>query len=199
MKQFLRLISISLPEVVAASLLLGFLTVYVLYGILMSDGNLLAYIYTYEGDAPLMQQYWLVRDSISANDFVGSFSVFAFWSIVGLLAYYLFYYLFLSEREAEAFFRELRVSIGNARVAFLEYEFIRVGIRIAAIIGIVACVVLFQQVLLPYGMVVFTITDALPDVARLLYMVLAAGIIVLYLHLCVVLLRALLLQERVFL
>lgn len=197
MKQFLRALTVSQLEVVAALLFLNSLVLYVTFSVLNHDGYIARYFSALQVSAPLSEQYQVLSTQINSSNIAGNIAVFSFWGGVGLLAYYMIYYLFISEREAADFIRSLRKR-GADRVSLLEYEFAVVGIRIGASIAILFAFVFFQRIILPYELVVLNISQFTPVFDRLVELSVAAGILLVLFHIVVVLLRCALLRVRVF-
>lgn len=141
--------SVSLLEVNVFSFLIICIACYVGFSVLNHNNYLQIYFDTLKSTSSIAQNYELISTQINSNPYIANGTVFIFWSIVGLLVYYLVYFVFLSARNVEEFFHTL-FTRGVDQIDLIEHAFAGMAIRVFAVIGILVEVVLFVGHLLPF-------------------------------------------------
>lgn len=186
-------------EAIAFSFLATCFVIFVTFSILSHNNYMQQFFDSLRSTSTLVQNYEAISLQINSNEYVANGTVFIFWSIVGLLVYYLAYFFFISERNLESFFHTLFTK-GVDQIDLLEYAFARMAIRVLAVIGILVEAMLVVQYLLPYLIALLNITD-FNDIIGSYGVPLIGGVvgIFVYLHLGVIFLRCLMLRVRVIL
>jgi hypothetical protein len=199
MKQLSRVLSVSLFETITFGYLITFIVSVIAVSVFNHNSYLQLYFDSLRSNSTIAQNYETVNAQINSNQYVANGTIFIFWAIVGLLVYYVVYFLFLSERNMESFFRTL-FARGVDKVELLEYAYARMGIRVFAVIGILVEIILFFQKLLPYLIANLNIADfdGIFTERGLPLLWVTVGTFV-FLHVGTVLLRCLTLRVRVFL
>jgi len=194
--QFIRASWFSQIEVFTALFLLVGLVFYVAFSVVNEDSFMQHYFALLRGGlVSFSNDYEYVGVAINSNEYIANATIFAFWAIVGLLVYYLGYILFTSERNFSKYLSLLLWKQTDV-ATILEETFVRVTIRVAALIMLLLFLVFFVSTVLPYVVVSLNITSEqiFPYVA--LNIAYASLGLFLSLHVIVVLLRCLLLRQR---
>ena len=198
MKQFIRVLAVSQLEVIIGLFLLSGLILYLFMAVLNNEGYLWQYFGTLHNELPIVEQYEVVGNEINSSDLGGNIAIFSFWAIVGLMVYYLVYYFFISERNL-AEFLSLLSKRGADKTLLLEYAFAKVGIRVGATILLLIGLVTFLRVVLPYSLVTLNITANTSTIARLPEIIATAVMLLAAVHVVIILLRCMLLRQRIIL
>lgn len=198
MKAFIRLINFSsLEGILALSVFLAMI-VFVFWSVATNVSPVEQYFDSLHGKYTLEESYIRISDDINSDARVANGVVFAVWAIVGLLAYYIVYFIFTSERNVSEFIRSL-TWIHADKTALLEYSVTRMTIRVLSLVGLLVLIAYFLTGVLPYilgNLNLSSASELFPD--RVVHLCFTAVIIVVFMHLHVVLLRCLLLRQRVF-
>jgi hypothetical protein len=198
MKQLFGVLSVSLFEAITYGYVIISIAIFIAFSIFNHNNYLQLYFDSLKSASTITQNYERVSTQINSNEYVANGTIFIFWAIVGLLVYYLVYFLFISERNMESFFHTL-FTRGVDRVDLLEHAFASMGIRVLAVIGLLVETVLFVRSMLPHLIVNSNIADIDSVITKhwLPLFWTAVGIFI-YLHVGAILLRCLTLRTRTF-
>lgn len=198
MNQFRRIVAFSQLEVIASLVLVLGLAFFIAFSVLNNNSYMQLYFDSLRGTSTFTNNYEAVSLQINSNEYIANGTIFALWSIVGLLLYYVVYFFFISEKNLEAFFQTLRTK-GTDKVDLLEHAFARMAIRVGGLIGLIIVLIAFVTRVLPYIIANLDITALNPlfpehGIDLLFVFILLLG----SLHVAVLLLRCITLRVRVF-
>lgn len=198
MKAFFRLISVSSLEGIVAFAVFLAMVAYIFWSVATNVSPVEQYFGSLHGKYTLEESYTRISDDINSDVRVANTVVFAVWAIVGLLAYYIVYFIFTSERNVSEFFKSL-TWVHADKTVLLEYSIARMAIRVLSLVGLLLLSTYLLTGALPYilGNLNLTSTSELfPD--RVIHLVVTSMIIIGFMHIYVILLRCLMLRQRVF-
>lgn len=198
MNQFRRIVAFSQLEVIASLVLVLGLAFFIAFSVLNNNSYMQLYFDSLRDTSTFTNNYEAVSLQINSNEYIANGTIFALWSIVGLLLYYIVYFFFMSERNLEAFFQTLRTK-GTDKVDLLEHAFARMAIRVGGLIGLIVVLVAFITKILPYIVASLDVTALDPlfpqhGAELLIVCLLLLGSF----HVSVLLLRCVTLRVRVF-
>lgn len=198
MKAFIRLIGFSSAEAIMAVAIFLSMIAFVFWSVATNVSPLEQYFDSLHGKYTLEESYTRVSDDINSNERVANGVVFAVWAVVGLLAYYIVYFIFTSERNVSDFIKTLSW-VHADKTVLLEYSIARMAIRVAALVGLLMTSTYLLTGALPYilgNLHVTSSSELFSD--RALHLGVTCLILVAFMHIYVVLFRCLLLRQRLF-
>lgn len=196
MKAFLRLINFSSLEGIVALAIFLAMVAFVFWSVATNVSPVEQYFGSLHGKYTLEESYIRISDDINSDVRVANGVVFAVWAIVGLLAYYIVYFIFTSERNVSEFFKSLSW-VHADKTVLLEHSIARMAIRVLSLVGLLLLSTYLLTGVLPYILGNLNLASAsqlFPD--RVLHLAVTSLIIVAFMHLYVILLRCLTLRQR---
>lgn len=197
-KEFVRIFSVSQFEILIATFLLVALFVYVLFATLSGDGYMQQYFDILRSNSDAIKQYDLLSAQINSNSLAGNTAVFTFWSTIGLLAYYLVYFLVLSEKNTAKFMKQL-FQRDTDKEQILEYTFAQMAIRVGSVILLVTAINFFIHKILPYIIVALNFSAQSTITELFVYTGAVFVLLTIFGHVITILIRGTLLRQRLFL